>query len=229
MTEAAGRGMVNLVLLLALPQYLTFHLASFAFNDILLKNVKNVRLLRVSPLHMKDSEQRPVQQCPSFFNRQAETELLIRRLHEDPVFSVVVGPPSCGKSALINHVLDQKLEGGRNAIHSIRIDLRGRDVSNKESLHYALLDQSRLAAITDKVWSSFSRKLTGAEFSLKNWKLILKPPQRYKEFDFDTLVSTIPKWPLGGDGRPYVLFIDEANELSALAANDEKVKSVGIA
>ena len=43
-------------------------------------------------------------------------------------------------------------------------------------------------------------------------------------FNLEDLIPTIPRWSFEGDGRPFVLFIDEANELSALAAADHQVR-----
>ena len=43
-------------------------------------------------------------------------------------------------------------------------------------------------------------------------------------YNLEDLIQTIPRWSFEGDGRPFVLFIDEANELSALAAADHQVR-----
>ena len=91
-----------------------------------------------------------------------------------------------------------------------------------ELLCSILLKKSGLAALTDKGWSSFNKILKGLEITGNRW-LAFGPIEENTEFDFDSLIATVPEWPLGGDGRPFVLFIDEANELSSLAASDSKV------
>eukprot|EP00291_Cryptomonas_curvata_P019881 CAMPEP_0172160678 /NCGR_PEP_ID=MMETSP1050-20130122/5690_1 /TAXON_ID=233186 /ORGANISM="Cryptomonas curvata, Strain CCAP979/52" /LENGTH=394 /DNA_ID=CAMNT_0012830465 /DNA_START=110 /DNA_END=1294 /DNA_ORIENTATION=+ len=173
------------------------------------------------PFPYLQGNSQPQSQRPFFFNRQAETVFLTEILNDDPVFSIVVGPPSCGKSALINHVLDQKLDDGRNAFHAIRIDLRGCFITDKSSLRSVLLDKSGLAASADKDWSALTRSLRSLEVSGPRWKLF-GLTQENKTFNLDSLIPTIPRWPFGGDGRPYVLFIDEANELTTLASNDKE-------
>ncbi len=67
--------------------------------------------------------------------------MLSHHLYKDPIFTVLAGLPSCGKRALVNHVLDQKLDG-RDAFHAICIDLRGLDVSNRYALYSALQQKS---------------------------------------------------------------------------------------
>ena len=101
-----------------------------------------------------------------YFNRQEVTETLTRHLNKDPVFTVIVGPPSCGKSTLINNVLDQR-EGGKNSFHVIRVDLRGCDVSDKNKLYSILLRKSSFAASVDQMWSAFSEILKSLENSGK--------------------------------------------------------------
>ena len=218
-------------LLLALPHCLAFNLFSTELPDLNLP--KNSRFPRLSsmrraavgtkPFQYLQGISQPQSQRPFFFNREKESKFLTKMLNEDPVFSVVAGPPSCGKSALINHVLDQKLDDGRNAFHAIRIDLRGGFITDKTSLRSVLLDKSGSAASVDSAWSMFTRSLRSLEISGPRWKVILGLTQQNKTFDLDCLIPTIPRWPFGGDGRPFVLFIDEANELSTLATNDQEV------
>ncbi len=205
-----------LLILSALPHCPSFYLAPCSMKNLHLKvemeskkssdfSLSSIRRVPVGTTACTYL-QPPQWQRPLFFERAAETAVLTSQLYGKPIFSVVVGPPSCGKSILINHVLDQKLNDGRNAFHVIRIDLRGRVVSGEDSLYSVLMQKSVLAASADKAWSAF----TGILRSLKT-------------FDLDRLIPTIPEWPLGGDGRPFVLFIDEATELSILAAKDREV------
>mmetsp|Transcript_51826 Transcript_51826/g.108297 ORF Transcript_51826/g.108297 Transcript_51826/m.108297 type:complete len:455 (-) Transcript_51826:655-2019(-) len=218
------------LLLFALPHCLALNLFPTKFPNLNLQ--KNSRLPCISsmrraavgtkPFPYLQGSSQPQSQRPFFFNRETETKFLTKKLYEDPVFSVVIGPPSCGKSALINHVLDQKLDDGRNAFHAIRIDLRGGFITDKTSLRSVLLDKSGSAASGDGAWSMFTRSLRSLEISGPRWKIILGLTQQNKTFDLDRLIPTIPRWPFGGDGRPFVLFIDEANELSTLAANDQE-------
>ena len=112
------------MLLLALPHCLAFrvrHATHPPIHEKRLVGFKNSPM-RVGPgpfLHKKDKISTQQQsRRPFFFNREAETAFLTRQLYLNPMFSVVVGPPSCGKSALINHVLDHKLDDGRDAILS---------------------------------------------------------------------------------------------------------------
>jgi hypothetical protein len=216
------------ITILIVPTCFAFHLSLPSLKH---SNLQRLDLLnfhvstkhRVSPavtLRKKDKK-RVIPFC-TFYNREAEIKVLTRLLNRKPVFTVLVGPPSCGKSALINHVLDQMLDD-TDVFHSIRIDLRGRDVSDRYALLSALKQKSGISASLDKMWSAFSDALQSVEINNPaGLNVKLRPPVRKPEFNLDEIISTIPRWPNNGDGRPFVLFIDEANELSALARADEQ-------
>jgi AAA+ ATPase superfamily predicted ATPase len=84
--------------------------------------------------------------------------MLTHHLNKDPMFTALAGLPSFGKSALVNHVLDQKLVG-RDAFHAICIDLHGLDVSNRYALFSALQQKSGIGPSLDEMWSAFSDAL----------------------------------------------------------------------
>ena len=44
---------------------------------------------------------------PTFFNREKEITHIFDCLQSKPAINVFTGPPNCGKSALLTHVLDQ--------------------------------------------------------------------------------------------------------------------------
>ena len=58
-------------------------------------------------------------------------------------------------------------------------------------------------------------------FDSVNVKLVLQ--KKIEIFNLESLILTVPRWLFEGNGRPFVLFIDEANKLSSLAERDNLV------
>ena len=78
---------------------------------------------------------------PTFFNRSFEVKELTQILHDDPILTVMLGPPSSGKTALVRHVVEQRNENGP-LFHPLRINLRGADINSPDSLYDVLCNSS---------------------------------------------------------------------------------------
>ena len=57
-------------------------------------------------------------------------------LNRQPMLTVMLGPPSSGKTALVRHVVEQRNENGP-LFHPLQIDLRGADMKS-DSLYRKL-------------------------------------------------------------------------------------------
>ena len=169
-----------------------------------------------------------------FYNRQEEVTKLTDRLNGTPSFTIMLGPPSSGKTALVRHVVTQKRqEDGTSMFHPIFINLRGVDVSSNNMFKSAFVNETWTASQTDPFWKTY---LSGFEvgvgfdrFKVKLQRAEAQPHAKEKELVnmgeiFDALTKRLPKWStaLHGDRQP-VLVVDEANELKALACTDPKV------
>ena len=74
---------------------------------------------------------------PTFFNRSFEVKELTQILNDDPILTVMLGPPSSGKTALVRNVVEQRNENGP-LFHPLRINLRGADINSPDSLYRKL-------------------------------------------------------------------------------------------
>ena len=66
-----------------------------------------------------------------FFNREMEKSILKERFHGLPRLSVLLGPPSTGKTALVRHVLQENDLNGNPKYHALFANLRGVSTSSK--------------------------------------------------------------------------------------------------
>ena len=168
-----------------------------------------------------------------FYNRQEEVTKLTNRLNGAPSFTIMLGPPSSGKTALVRHVVTQtRQEDGTPMFHPIFIDLRGVDVSSNTMFKRAFVKETWTATQTDPFWKTY---LSGFElgvgydgFRVKLERAEAQPHATEELVDmgeiFDAVMKRLPKWStvLHGHRQP-VLVVDEANELKALAHTDPKV------
>ncbi|KAA1122576.1 hypothetical protein PGTUg99_000098 [Puccinia graminis f. sp. tritici] len=74
----------------------------------------------------------------TFYNRSLEVEHLTTRLKAPPQFTVLLGPPSSGKTALARHVATQTRLNNTPKFHPLIIDLREVNTSEKGSFLNAL-------------------------------------------------------------------------------------------
>jgi AAA+ ATPase superfamily predicted ATPase len=78
----------------------------------------------------------------SFFNRKTEVERLTKRFNDKPAFTVLLGPPSSGKTALVKKVVEQHNEYGP-MFHPLQMNLRGTNASSPDALYEVLRDASK--------------------------------------------------------------------------------------
>jgi KaiC/GvpD/RAD55 family RecA-like ATPase len=149
-----------------------------------------------------------------FFNRVDEIKNSL--LEGDPQFTVLLGPPSSGKTRFIRHVVEQKdphlMEFQQAKFFPLFVNLRGVKVNEEDWFAMAF----------EKEVEKFRRYLKSVEVSGNGVRVDFVPiehkqtqkqkPEPIIVKTFDKLVSFCEKSP-----RPGVLVIDEANKLMLLA------------
>lgn len=81
---------------------------------------------------------------PTFFNRASEIKGLTTLFKTTASFTVLLGPPSSGKTALVKHVVEQVNDRDKTPLfHPLQIDLRGISADSPDSLYKAFVRSSR--------------------------------------------------------------------------------------
>ena len=157
-----------------------------------------------------------------FFNREKETEILTSTFKSSrPRFSVILGPPSTGKTALLKNAVKEC------GCKTLRINLRGNAPETEEQL----INLIKAAAEEDSM--NWKRVLDFTTSYLKTLKLETYKGGPLFEFKlsgaevdnskitfFNQLANILPK----RDENGYPIFvIDEANSLRTLAERSPKV------
>lgn len=172
---------------------------------------------RLRNIFSEKSLQPPENDSRMFFNREMEIAELKQKFYGPPRFTVMLGPPSTGKSRLINQVLSSLRADGTREFHALKINLRG------------LESNTRNASAVDDAWRSFvemSSRIDSIEMSSLKFGVLQGSNQnKYQEL-VDSLVQAVPVWTKGSD-RPYILVVDEVNSLKTLANNDDSVSYCG--
>lgn len=163
-----------------------------------------------------------------FYNRHEEVEKLKTVFNEGPQFTVVLGPPSSGKTALVRHIATQLFRDNAPMFHPIFIDLRGVDVASKDMFKRAFLRETFSAKLKDAFWK---KHLAGIEFGMGLFKIRTKltkakdsssAPENIGEI-FDAVMKQVPTWSVSHGACPPILVVDEANELRKLGQKDPEV------
>ena len=170
-----------------------------------------------------------------FFDRRAEINKIISMLSADPVLTILLGPPSSGKTRLVEHCSRLKDADGNPLLHCLTVNLRGVRMDTEESFIRFFFGQTKQAANADRKWQVFLNILRGfiLKFGLKHGpasggSLELNGPG--SNFGYPSSLSNL----MGGiperqyQDRPYVLVVDEANNLRHLADNNKEVQSYAI-
>ena len=169
-----------------------------------------------------------------FFNREDEIRFLTQKLREPPLFTILIGPPSSGKTALARHVLESTFPNGTNMFHSIFMNLRGVQMTSKEDLVEVMRDAAETASNTDSSFSNFLEGIQSVKFDYRQGGTLtgfgagtevkMRDPETPDNHFLNCLVDTIPK--SVPDNVPYVMVVDEANTLKELASRDNTVMTL---
>ena len=165
-----------------------------------------------------------------FFNRRAEIDRITSMLFADPVLTILLGPPSSGKTRLVEHCSRLKDADGNPLFHCLTVNLRGVRMDTEESFLRYFFGEAKQAADADRKWKVFLNILRGfiLKFGLKygpaSGSLELKGPGSNfgQPSSLSNLMGGIPE--RQDQDRPYVLVVDEANNLRNLADNDKEVQ-----
>jgi hypothetical protein len=164
-----------------------------------------------------------------FFHRKAEIDKIISMLSVEPLLTIFLGPPSSGKTRLIEQCSRLKDADGNPLFHCLKVNLRGVRMDTEESFITYFFGQTIQAAEADGKWQVFSNILRGftlkfgLEYGPASGSLELKGPgsNLREPSSLSDLIAGIPE--RQDQDRPYVLVVDEANNLRNLADKDKEV------
>ncbi|KAJ3086083.1 hypothetical protein HK102_013537, partial [Quaeritorhiza haematococci] len=140
-----------------------------------------------------------------FFPRKHEVSILTAALEGPPKLHVLIGPPSCGKTALVRHVVSQKGEDNDPRFYPLTLNLRGVDVLDLDAFKRAIVK-----SVAEPVFP----KLSGKREVVHPWPRTETKVQSFSEI-LDWMTKRLSPSTLRGK-QPVVLVIDEANELRTL-------------
>jgi AAA+ ATPase superfamily predicted ATPase len=161
-----------------------------------------------------------------FFNREMEIANLRAIFHGPPRLTVMLGPPSTGKTRLVNRVVSSRKVDGMPEFHSLPINLRGVALNTGKQFWEHIESTSVTASAADKAWGLFAEsasKVRSLKLSVTGLEVGLQESSISYKFDFDSLAQAVPIWNCGS-GVPFVLVIDEASGLKKLAQSDYSVR-----
>jgi AAA+ ATPase superfamily predicted ATPase len=155
-----------------------------------------------------------------FFNRTKEIKQITTTLSfQKPQLTVMLGPPSSGKTALMRHVIEQKDNTKQPLFHPIRIDLRSVDISAQDSLYSSILKQ-----VSGPNWNLFKKlksvKMEAPGDLAVTADFIVQKPSNLIDL-LDVLKSKFRPFSMKHGLRPVVLVVDEANEFKNLKNKDD--------
>ena len=153
-----------------------------------------------------------------FFNRDDEREELVNLLSgRQPMLSVLLGPPSVGKTALVRNVLSG-VDADNQKFDALVLNLRGTAIASKYDLFTYLRNGARKAGPFWKVVEAYLTSIISLRVGGVEVKRVTSAIDSDIEIEFEGLISSIPR-----SGRAGVLVVDEANRLRTLAANEPLV------
>ena len=163
---------------------------------------------------------------PTFFNREKEITHIIDCLQSKPAINVFMGPPNCGKSALLRHVLD-KLGSDRPIVS---IDMRTHPFYNASSFLATL--ETELAPWYKKM-QDFTIKggvSVGVEFAKLYLEAVYQqtdgtPVDKLKAL-FAFFEQNLPIHSFWTGSKYPILFIDEANKMVNLTDTETDRKAL---
>lgn len=156
-----------------------------------------------------------------FFNRDNEQKYLTSLFSKlDPIFFVLLGQPSTGKTALVRKVVSE-VGSDNKQFDALFLNLRGTEISSRDSLYKYLRDCSISAG---PFWKGFGEQLTGilkVELDVKQIGGFEINARESTTIDVQTQLSDLIKLIPSSDRRG-IIVVDEANRLKGLAAADKK-------
>ena len=138
----------------------------------------------------------------------------------------MLGPPSSGKTRLVNRVISSLNVDGSPEYHAININLRGAALSSGKQFWEYVESTSRTASAADQAWKLFAEsasKIKSLKISVTGAEVGLQESNIPNKSDLESFAKSVPIWKRGTD-VPFVLVIDEANALKRLAENDYSVR-----
>ncbi|KAI7954155.1 hypothetical protein MJO28_006702 [Puccinia striiformis f. sp. tritici] len=146
-----------------------------------------------------------------YYNRAIESDELLRTLKGKARFTVLLGPPSSGKTALMQHVASSIRSDGTVDFHPLTVDLRGVSAFEKRGFLNAFLRKgSKAGKLVKNYETAFSQvEMSAAGLSLKFGGIQFSDVPAGTIFD--ELADQLRSWSSLHGHRPPVLIIDEAN------------------
>ncbi|EHS64164.1 uncharacterized protein PGTG_22074 [Puccinia graminis f. sp. tritici CRL 75-36-700-3] len=146
-----------------------------------------------------------------FYNRPREVKELVIRLKDEPTFTVLLGPPSSGKTALARAVTSLRRADQTPEFHPLTIDLRAADTMKNGSFLNAFLLQGQRHAIEGGWWNKWlsGLEVSAGGVSAKFGNKTVFPASAGNIFD--DLATQLKPWDLVHGGRPPIIVVDEAN------------------
>ncbi|EFP87902.1 uncharacterized protein PGTG_14617 [Puccinia graminis f. sp. tritici CRL 75-36-700-3] len=155
----------------------------------------------------------------TYYSRPHEEERLSRRLKSAPQLTLILGPPSSGKTALARHVASQTRPDGTPEFHPLTVNLRAVDRFHDGSFLRAFVRNGIRAAEIDPFWERpfrgfddlarvlYSKPPQDVPSSLMAAEVFNELAHRLQPLSYYTREST----------RAPVLIIDEANHFRKMS------------
>ncbi|PLW44775.1 hypothetical protein PCANC_10652 [Puccinia coronata f. sp. avenae] len=93
------------------------------------------------------------------FKRTRETNDLSILLKSRPELTMLLGPPSSGKTTLAKQITSQLQDDGIPKFHPLTIDLRSVDTTREGAFLEAFLDNAKIAGKRSKVWKDLTSEM----------------------------------------------------------------------
>ncbi|WAQ88830.1 hypothetical protein PtA15_10A250 [Puccinia triticina] len=147
----------------------------------------------------------------SFYNRSREVKHLSDILNGKPAFTVLLGAPSSGKTALTQHVVSRKRADNTPEFHSLTVDLRAVGYL-KGSFMEALVNKCLDEKAPTRFWKEL---LGGSVISYPDLRLKFRNELIHSSNIagkiFEEMGQKLEPWSFCPGRRPPVLVIEEAN------------------
>lgn len=96
-----------------------------------------------------------------FFNRSEET-LKLSSLFQFPTWTIILGPPSSGKTALVNHVVNQQRKDGSHMFIPVMIDFRECTPTSGDDIRDMLIRSLNRSSLIREIFSKLDIEISAA-------------------------------------------------------------------